>query len=264
MSCGLSQRPEFCRALHPAHPQVLCWARGCQLDQWTSAHTGTTGTGGIGLGIIVLGPNMAWSSCELSAKLTKSMLHTRALLATHSKHRLSLYHHRQRLLGQNNHLSMLLITTFLNLCGLTYHSWFPKGNLQLYPDFMCPKGHIYHVHATASKYPFYSCSDNAFGVENVNQITESPSPGPSLGSSCHHLLQKQRRFLLALWTGVRWMEKGLLPSMKLRSPYKEKSRTSLTKRVHASGSLFLYTDGTGNTSNLKKRSHFPANTKELF
>lgn len=215
----------------------------------------------MGLGIIVLGPNMAPSSCEL---LGKYMLHTRVLLPTRCKHRLGLYHHRQRLLGQNNHLPMLLTTTFLNLCGLPHHSWFPRGNLQVYPDLMCPGGHIYHVHSTASKYPFYSCNDNALGVENVNQTTESPSPGASLGSSCHHLLQEQRRFLLALWTGVRWMEKGLLPSMKLRSPYKEKSRTNLTKRVHASGTLFLYIDGTGSMSNLNKCSHFPANTKDLF
>lgn len=45
------------------------------------------------------------------------------------------------------------------------------------------------------------------------------------------------------------MEKGLLPITKLRSPYKEKSRTDLTKQVHDRETLFLYTDETGSISN---------------
>lgn len=76
-----------------------------------------------------------------------------------------------------------------------------------------------------------------------DKTNESPSPGTSPGSSYHHL---QRRFLLALWTGVRRLEEGLLPSMKPRSHYKEKSKANLTKWVHANGTLFPYVDRTGN------------------
>lgn len=124
---------------------------------------------------------------------------------------------------------------------------------------MHPRGHISHVHSTASKYPFYSCRNNAVGTQNVNQTTESFT-WASLSSSA----AKAKENLLALWTWIRWIEKGLLPILKLRSPYKEKSRTSLTKQVHRSGTLFLYADGTGNMSNLKKHSHFWTNTKKLF
>lgn len=98
---------------------------------------------------------------------------------------------------------------------------------------MHPRGHISHVHSTASKYPFCSCRNNAVGTQNVHQTTESFT-WTSLSSSA----AKAKENFLALCTWIRWMEKGLLPIMKLRSPYKEKSRTSLTKEVHGSGTSF--------------------------
>lgn len=170
--------------------------------------------------------------------------HTHALLATCCKHQPCLHCCRQRLWGQNDHLPMLLTTIFLKLWGPSHHSWFPQGKLQLYPDLKHPRGRISHVHSTASKYPFHSCSNNALGVQNVHQTTESFT-WASLSSSA----VKTKENLLALWIRVRWMEKGLLPIMKLRSPYKEKSRTDLTKQVHDRETLFLYTDETGSISN---------------
>lgn len=137
------------------------------------------------------------------AEHRKSLPLTHALLATCCKHQPWPHYCRQWLWGQNNHWPILLTITFLRFWGLSHHSWYPQGKLHLYPDLMHPRGHISHVHCTASKYPCYSCSNNALGMQNVHGKMESFT-WASLSSSA----AKVKKNLLALWTRVRWVEKG--------------------------------------------------------
>lgn len=50
---------------------------------------------------------------------------------------------------------MLSATTFLRLHGLPQHSSFSHGDLHAYPDLVCCRVHIYYVHTTAPKNPFF-------------------------------------------------------------------------------------------------------------
>lgn len=117
-----------------------------------------------------LGCHCVWPSF---AVLGKCILHIQALLALPWKHQLRLYYHKNSFGDKITTNPCCLPQTFLSLHGLAHHSSFSHGDLHAYPDLMCCRGHIYYVHSTTPKYPFfYSCSDNTLGVENINQTRQ--------------------------------------------------------------------------------------------